>query len=285
MHLLIKSSSLLVSVLLSISFSSGIELRLKLSGGFDYSRLGKVNASLASWDEKTRKEILLNSAWSVEEGKVPKLNAGYNFEGEATVRLNRNISIGIGAGYIYAELTEEETSLRINKETETYLHARPTKISAHPLTLTASYFFRLMENMDIYVKGGMGILAAKYIDREAQKKTSDARYVYPVHQTASARDKIILGGIGLSLDLEDNLGFFVELLGRLAKVSGFEGEDKAGVKGSLFSFDEYNPGLAIWEKKVQILAQEPEGENYSSVQKAVVDFSGFSAKIGIFFKF
>jgi hypothetical protein len=49
--------------------------------------------------------------------------------------------------------------------------------------------------------------------------------------------------------------------------------------------EEYDSGLDLWQAKYQIFAEPPSGENYREVRQGMVDFSGFSVKIGIMIKF
>lgn len=271
-------------MLFLISWAHSIELSLKLSGGLSYINLKNTNRTLQDWSEWQKREADYRKNWSFLGGEVRGFHSGFDFEGEIIVSFTPHLAAGVGTGYIHGELNEEKTEITLEKVLGTYIYVRPTKVSAFPLTLSGYYFFPL-KKVNFFIKGGAGIIWAKYIDREGNKKTSATKFAYHQLQRTSAKGSTLFGGLGIMYDMEPGMRFFVEGSARLAKISGFHGENKEGDTGILYFFEEYDPDLDFWQAKNRISADEPSGENIRSVEEATVDFSGFSVKIGIIIKF
>ncbi len=281
-----KARALIFTALLFLpSLSFSLEVQLRLSSGLRQMKLGQVNLALAGWEERIQKEASSQPNWSLEGGPVPALRFGFTFEGELTFFLSSRLALGLNAGYVYGGRDEQDTLLSITQESATFNHARPAKISAYPVTFLGYIFFPLGSKFHVYLKGGGGIIQSKYVSREAVKLAAEAKFLYPILDLAEARGSTYLGGIGFDYKFDAFLGFFIEATVQSAKVGGFSGENKSGEKGDLYSFEEYIPELDFWQDKMQILPQTPAGANVRSVQKAMIDFSGFSVKIGVLLKF
>lgn len=88
------------------------------------------------------------------------------------------------------------------------------------------------------------------------------------------------GGLGIELGLTPQLGLLIEIKGRYASFSNFEGTyeiDSYSEKGKLWAFDSDNNTL------IEVAEDKPTGVD--NVHQAKVDFSGFSALIGFVFWF
>ena len=281
-----KALAVLFGVLLFLpSLSFCLEFQFRLSSGLRRMKLDEVNLALAGWEEKIKQEASPQPSWSFEEPEVPPLHFGFSFEGELTVFLTPRLALGVSAGYVYSDLNEQDTLLSINKDGITYDYARPTKVSAYPIIFLGYLYVPLGSKLNLYLKGGAGIIQAKYVGREAFKIAEESGFVYPTFEMAEASRSTSLGGIGLEYKFDPSMGFFIEATAQSAKVSGFSSENQPGEKRDLYFFEEYIPELDIWQAKMRVLPQEPGGENIRSVREAVVDFSGFSVKIGILLKF
>ena len=278
--------SILIAGILIVFTSTlyGYEFQVRLSGGLNYLGLKDVNSALRGWEDGLRREAVRQS-WKTEGGAVPEFHGGFEFQAELIFLLTPRLGIGLGSGYIHKETLEKDAALTIVKGTVTYLYARLTKVSAVPLDLTAYYFIPLGRDFHIYLKAGAGYLNARYVDREANKKIEDSRYVYPTLAFAKAGGPSFQGGVGLAYQIEPFMGFFLEAAWRLARPGSFTGENKAGEQGTLYYFEEYNPDLDFWQARMQVLPQPPAGERIRSAGKAVIDLSGASVRVGISLKF
>lgn len=282
----IKKAALILFLLFSsFSLSFGIDISLKLSGGLSYIKLDDINRSLKGWEELWKKIILSREDWEFAGGGAGKFNIGYNFEGEIIVSLSPHLAASFGVGLIYGELTEEKIEVFIDTHSSTSSITRPTKVNALPLTFSGYFFFPLGKNLDVFIKGGTGLIWTKYIEREGGKSLTADTYNYWWHQEASAQGPVFLGGLGIIYRIDPSLGFFLEGGARWAKISGFQGETPEGEEGDLYFLEEHDPDLDHWHAKYGIFTEEPTGDYFRSVKKAAVDFSGFSARIGLLIKF
>ena len=71
----------------------------------------------------------------------------------------------------------------------------------------------------------------------------------------------------------------------MCQISDFQGESNQEETGTLYYSEEYRQDYEIWQSNNQIKAAAPSGENYKSVQKATVDLSGLSIRIGLVINF
>ncbi len=272
-------------IFLLSSLCLGMEIQLRLSSGLRRLNPNETNLALAAWGERMAREASTLPGWSLESGKVPPLHLGFTFEGELTLFLTRRLALGLSTGYLYGDLSEEDTLLVVRQPDGTYDHARPTKVSGYPVTFLGYLVFPLGSKFDIYLKGGGGFIQAKYVDREAVRPEGQTKFSYSTLTMAEARRSTYLGGVGFDYRFDPSFGFFIEATMQSAQVSGFSGENEAGDKGTLYFFEEYVPQLDFWQATMRVLPEPPSGENYRSVQQATVDFSGFSVKIGMLVKF
>jgi hypothetical protein len=280
-----KAALILLLLFSSFSISYGIDISLRLSGGLCTLKLDNINHTLKGWVELWKNITLSRDDWEFAGGEAKKFNAGYDFDGEILVSLSRHIAASFGVGFIYGELAEEKIEVFINTDSSTSSIARPTKVNARPLTLSAYFFYPLGKKLDLFVKGGTGLIWSKYIEREGGKSLTADHYDFWWHQQASAQGPVFLGGIGIIYRIDSSLSFIIEGGARRAKISGFRGETPEGEEGDLYFFEEYNSDFDFWQAKYLIFTEEPTGETFRSVRKADVDFSGFSAKIGLLIKF
>jgi len=278
-----KSTTILILLFLLVSFSYSIELSFKFSGGLNYLNLKSVNRSLQNWSGYWENKAQLKEKWSFE-GEVKEFHVGFDFEGEIMIALTPHFAVSLGSGYIYGEITEEKTEITVKREEITDIRVRPNKVSAYPLKISGYFFLPFQKKFTFYLKGGTGLLWAKYINWEGYRKLPKTEFNFS-SQIAKAKGPGFEGGIGFAVMIDSHLRLFIEGTARYAKIGGFKGEMKTGERGTLFFFETYDSKLNLWEPEVEILAEEPKGEEFRSVQEAVVDFSGFSVKMGIIIKF
>lgn len=222
-----------------------------------------------------------NQGGQAERISSPCLRYGYEMEIGLQIALTSRFSLGFSSGFLYFELTEEKTSVLIKSETGAFYYAHPVKATAIPVGLNLIYFLPITNNFRFSIKGGVGVLMARYIEREANRKETDLKFVYPVYQNASATSPFMLISTGFSFQPETSTAFFLEAAYRMAKVKNLEGVNKAGQQGSLEFYEYYLPSLDFWQARLAIVTAEPDPEFIRNRQKSIIDFSGFSIKIGV----
>lgn len=271
---------LVLGLFLLPSLVSGFEISLLWSAGLDRSSFSLVNRSLTSWIEKMKREAT-NQNWEAEKISSPYLRYGYEMEIGLQIALTSKWSLSFSSGFLYFELTEKKTSILIKRENGAFYYAHPVKATAIPVSLNLTYFLPITNNLRFSIKGGAGVLMARYIDREANRKETDLKFVYPIYQNASATSPFMLISAGFSFQSEASTAFFIEAVYRMAKVNNLEGVNKAGQKGSLEFYEDYLPSLDFWQARLTIVTTELNPELIRNRQKSVIDFSGFSIKIGV----
>ena len=277
-------TSLLFTALLLVPHAHAIDVSLKLSGGRSFFNL-HIDYILDDWAMWKEKDTEAHSDWTYIGGNMTDLHSGFDFAGEILVAITSRISVGIGAGYIYSALIEDKTALTIEREVGTFLDVKPIKVTALPITISTYYFFPLSSSSRLYVMGGAGSIWGKYIEREGQRLTTKDDFTYQTWQRTAGRGSLILAGCGFEYELEHGMSVFCEGSARMCQISDFQGENDQGELGILYYFEEYIQNFEIWQRKNQIKAAAPSGENYKSVQKATVDLTGLSIRIGLVMKF
>ncbi len=275
-------------MILLIAFAapaSGLDLYFKISAGYTSLKLDSINRSIEDWAKWKRIEAEENQNWMYLGENIGRMHSGINLEGEILLFFTPRFGVGLGAGYIYSDLNEEETEVTVQRPGGILSQVLPVTVSVYPITLSAYYLIPLKKRLSLFLRGGYGLAWAKYVNREGKKFITVKNYNYFELQKASATSAIILGSLGFVYETDAGVLFFIEGLVRRAKIQGFSGENELGITGPLFYFEEYSPDFDIWQAKNKIMAEEPSGSNFRSVAEAVVDFSGFSVKIGFMIRF
>ncbi len=268
----------LILFLFFLSISSyAIEIKLKLAGSLLFLNQDHINRSVNDWEELLKKTGIGSpkNKYIYKEGEVKNLNKGISFEGEFIISFTPRLAVGLGTGFIYSELDEEKTSLTFERDSKTVIIAKPFKINAFPVNLSVYYFHPLMDRLRLYVRGGTGLVWAKYIEREGNY----------FEQTATDQGQSFFLSPGLIYEATSFMQFFIEGEAKFLRLDRFQGEIEGGESGALYFFEEYNQGLEFWQAKMGIKNEKPSGENVRSVEEAVIDLGGFSVKIGFVIKF
>jgi len=282
-----KRAFLLVSILFLclISKTYGYEFSLKLAGGMSFINLSNLNHIRQDWEELYRIDSDEYKNWSFIEGEIGSLKNSFDFAGELVFTLHPRIAISIGTGFTFSELNPEKPNFSIEKNVGTLEYIYPMKVSAIPAILSGYYLFPLNSRFKAYAKAGAGFIWAKYIDREGKKQSLNDKYNFYFSRNTKARGTILSGALGLMVESEQGINFFIESSFQKANISDFTEVDEQGLIGTLFFYEEYIPQLEFWQSKCTLWGQGPSGENFRSVQKAEIDLSGFSVKLGIIINF
>jgi hypothetical protein len=282
----VKNSARFLVLLFLFGISAhGFELDFKLSGGYAYLDVKGINRGITDWAEMRKREAEDNKNWLFLGQNVESLKSGIHLEGEILLSFSPRFGISLGTGYIYGDVKEKETEVSTQIVSGPLSHVHPITVSAYPLVLSGYYFIPLNRRLHIYARGGGGFAWAKYVNREAKKLESAAKFNYFRLERASASGSILIGGLGFVYETDVGVRFFMEGLIRTAKIQGFSGENGLEEKGTLYYFEEYIPDLDFWQAKNEIRTEKPSGSNFRSVSEAVVDFSGLSVKIGFIIRF
>jgi hypothetical protein len=263
----------------------GMDFSLKVAGGVSFFDPQEVNTVLQSWEEYWTARADSTQTWTYLGGEVSKLKMGYDFEAELILNFTPRFAIGLSGGYIFSDVSEKSTALTIEKVLGTFDHVKPTKISAIPLILSGYYLQPLTPSLSAFLRAGGGPLWAKYFERDGNKKIEDESYSYSESISASAQGQIYILSLGVVLETESGIRFFMEGMWRKATITGFSGENKQEETGALIYVEEYEQSYELWQAKYGIFAEPPSSENYREAKQGTIDLSGFSVKVGIMIKF
>ena len=272
-------------ILLLPSPSRGIDIQMRLSSGLWQMKLGEINDALTGWREGVKREADIDSNAQFIGGDVERLRLGMEFEAELVLSFSQWMKLGLSFGYAYASVNEEETLLTVEEAGALEERARPTKVSAYPLLVSGYFSLPLGKKMGAYLRAGIGAIQAKYVSREAQRKVGDEKFLYSVYDNAGAWGLTYIGGLGLNYSFDQSLGFFVEAAARFAGLDGLTGANRLEQEGTLYSYEEYLPQSGYWRPTMHVLPEKPGGTNVRNVRDTVVDFGGYSIKIGLRLKF
>lgn len=267
------------------SICLGLDIRLKLSPGLWSVNPQDVNTAISGWQEALERRVPLQPNWTLEGSHVETMRYGSSLEAELVASVTPRLAFGFSAGYFYSDLSEEEAYVVIVKEGTPYVHGHPTKINAYPFIFSAYIYVPLGSKFHAYLRGGGGYILAKFVDREAVKSSEEETFVYANLQMAKSGGPAYCGGLGLAYDFDPAIGLYIEAEARSAKVSGFKGDEALGDGLKLYYLEEYDEELSFWQTKLKLEPGTPSTEMTRNVREAVIDFSGFSIKIGLSLKF
>lgn len=260
-----------------------LEIGLKLGGGMSFIQPADVNRTLLDWVEWQKRNVEAHEKWTLLSAKGPQVKRGIEFEGELMVTLSSRFALSLGTGFFYSDLKSSDTEVRVQRAAGEYILVQPRTLSAMPVMLNGYIRFPFSSLFSVYAKGGAGLLWAKVVEREGIRFFENEKFNYQRDENSSSRGPVYTGGLGIFLDTEPGIRFFLEGTYRWAKIKDFDGETQAEIKGPLHYYEELD--LEFWQAKMRVGEQEPEGESYRSQKKAEIDFSGFSLKFGIMFRF
>lgn len=282
-----SKTALLLLLLISITIGKirAAELNIKFSGGLSFLGSDEINLLLTDWMSWEEKNANSKPTWSFLGGDVTEFSSGYDFEGEILLSFHPRLMVSVGSGFIYGDVKPENTELFIQRPAGEFSYIHPFTLSAIPVILSGYYLHPISGKIKVYGKAGTGFVWVKYFERAGNKNINVVKYRYTLDQSARARSPIFTGGGGFLFETEPGINFFVEGSYRWAQIKDFKGENLESQSGELYYLEEYDSDLELWQAKFLIFSKKPEAENIRAVEKATIDLSGFSVKIGIMVRF
>ena len=266
-------------------YAYGQEFSLKIAGGFSLFRPDTINRSFQDWVSWQEKNAASKGNWNYLNGDSSRFTNLFNFEGELFVKLHKNLAFSLGAGYIYGEIGPEKNYAFVQRPLGVYQYDFFSKVTATPLMISGYYMIPFYRSFRLFIKAGAGLVWAKYFDKDGLKKIEEEKLRYPQYQNSSAQSPIITLGTGVMINTVSSLDFFLESSWRHAKLTDFKGENAAEETGSLYYLEVYDQALDLWWTRYLVLTEPPQGEEYRIVEKAKLDLSGFTFKLGIMIRF
>ncbi|MCJ7679375.1 MAG: hypothetical protein MUP70_01495, partial [Candidatus Aminicenantes bacterium] len=138
-------------------------VHIKLAAGLSSAEMTAINRNLQDWLAYHVRTTELNKNFEFMGGSVPVFRTFFNFDGELVFSLTNRLSLSVGSGFIFGEVSQEKTETIISRPAGTFNYVSPVQISAIPLTLDVSYSLPLLKRLQIYIRAGGGMVWTKYV--------------------------------------------------------------------------------------------------------------------------
>ncbi len=268
-----------------------VEISLRLHGGTNYLQAKDVNAGTGGYFDYF--EILGALGEYTKEGEegFSPLHDGYDFGADLVIQVHRNIGIGIGAGYLKSS---ENSVMTLTSPEETVTVNGTTKLSALPIRLGVFLTFPLNNKLNFTANvGAAWYTSLKFAAVLRLEADADWEQISLDSSRTSLSDIGFQGGLGFEYHVAQNVGLFVEALGRYARFKNFEsvtgtenysGGDPDTMEGTLYleTFTEDEVSVTLFTVEETPPVSEP--PDYV-VREPKFDFSGFCLQAGIRIRF
>ncbi|MDW7761596.1 MAG: SH3 domain-containing protein [Acidobacteriota bacterium] len=270
----------------------GRRIAVRFTGGLGYLDGGDTSANRTSYSAYMRdRERQPGSGISVE-GETESIHTGTNWEAEVVYELNSRLDIGFGVGYIHAGKDKGQSRIVSQWSGRVVTVDRGTSLSAVPVKLGVFYSLLKGGRFHVVVNAGAAYYLATWQESmdflsEAPGSSYWAKYVTKTHGGGIG----FHGGLGLEYRLSRNMALVVDGIGRYARFGGFEGEysekNSSGadvtMPGKLYYYEwSFDNNTYPW---LELFDRDPNQINFSdpvkNIRDAVLDFSGFSLRVGI----
>jgi len=260
---------------------------LKLSGGLGTWSGGDMNMVIEAYNSQFQ-DVASHFGASMD-GSFNKLNWGTDFEGEFIMDLTRNIGVGIGIGYIHRK-KDSSVDTRFGSGVSQSFEMEP-QFTAIPITLSAYYHFPLAAKMDAFLKAGVGYYMgkSKFNVRDELEIPGFPPRWQEEKRRASSNSFGFHGGIGLEFNLLENIAFFLEGIGRYAKLKDWDvdvqyrtfAEESGTMSGTWYIVEVLNYATGKYYKVIITSVGTPSVEYFRNPKKAEISYSGISLRVGI----
>jgi len=256
----------------------------RLGGGLSYLSGGDLNQGVEGWSEYYRLDTLNNYS---PAGEFKPLHLGYDLSGDLILQFNPQIGIGAGSGFLAASKSFSMDYTHPGWDPVAYTSR--TTARAVPFRLSLYYFLPLGPMLRISFRLGGEYYWA---DLKLKIRAENQSYFEDYDFKAAGGGPGLCGGLGLEVALSPALSLVLDLTGRWAVLSNFNGDFIVSNTWShgltpdadLYFFKALDPPFGTFPLLFMSSA-EPSDPIYSGVRRARVNFSGVSASLGFFFRF
>jgi hypothetical protein len=273
----------------------GVKLTLKLKGGWNTFSGGDIEKGFGGMYDKAAYLISMDGA-SITKSQKELPHSGLEFGGDLIYCITPRFGIGIGAGRISAA---EKSIIIYEIQAPNYerININP-RIKVSVLRFGLFYAIPFAGRLAISVHGGPALYSAQYRYNMTVMNTTAVSYSMPIilagflptgfYQEATAKQMGFEGGVGFEFNANPFVAFFLEALGRYAKIEGFEGNEEKTI------FVNYHRQVLNQEGSLYLINAgdyplldivPPEGSAGAPARKAALDFSGFSLSAGLKLRF
>jgi opacity protein-like surface antigen len=255
-----------------------VKLGFKVAGGVAYVGGGDINAGLKGYSDFYND--LYSPVYNTSGGYSP-FHWGMDILAEIQLKFSPNFTLALGSGYISAT---KSSQLNIPYGATAYQEKWAPSVSAIPVTLTFYYFLPMGNSARVFFDAGAGYYFGKYTDTWHIVFLGEADANWDLSGGSGLG---FHGGAGLEIDLAPNIALLVEVRGRYASLSGFNGTEKIGSStytGDLYYYEGNLLGVGVYPL-IDVGTEMPSGTGISNARKAKLDLSGFCAVAGFVIHF
>jgi len=262
---------------------AAVRLGFKAYGGLNYLGGGDLNRGT---------EGLTNGLiWYVHDilpgastpGEYAPARWGIDFGGDIILDLSSSFALSIGAGYLQSSRSTLLAFYSISPLSSLSISPE-ARASAVCLSVQAIYTLPTTSGLSVVFHAGPGYYLASI--RSYNELVSNGSTIMSFDTEADGGGLGVQAGLGLQYDLNSHWAFFLEVNGRYAAFSGFEGTTKLLVgalsvdySGILYCVTRSDI-MSGPQTMIRCAASFPTGPDYVEVHEAKVDLSGFSLRLG-----
>ena len=286
-----KCVSLAISLLLAASFGYSQKIAIKFGGSLAYSSAGDIASGLRDMTNYLRAEFPGSS------GEFSAPHASPGFAGEIIYYFKTNVGLGVSFGIFGMS---KEGTIAYSADILSAKETLKPKAQVIPIALSLHYVVPLSNAFRLDFNGGFG----GYLANVDWNYRADFTLTLPDDpgQVFDGSDILAFesgrrfgfglhGGIGLEYALSPGLSVVLDLAGRLASVSGFNGSWTETGSGDFWDFSDSGTDAYLWTydwnvnnatySQIVLQKETPSGATVSNARHAKLGLSGFSATIGI----
>jgi opacity protein-like surface antigen len=276
------------------------KLSFIISGGLRHMSVGDINTHLESFDD------YLSNMTNYEGGMITKLD-NYNSELEKTpefeLRLDISSKLAISAGIGFISQKNEGNFEFIDPfpfsgQAYTHIISTEPKASAVLLKLGSYYKIPIISGINLFLSGGINYYFSKvslYKSHEFGRGLFLGSQIKEENYEVSSNNFGLYGGMGFEFRITEHITFVLGFRGRYARIKNLKGNRFIRVyRGWIWPEEKSEEGiLYIGEKDMTdewhggytpdliISPSKPSGNEFRNIREAVLDFSGYSLRLGI----
>jgi hypothetical protein len=257
----------------------------RISGGLSFFDGGDINDS--------RSNVTLNEYLAGKVGVPYTINEqdlNRSFEGSADLLFyfGKRIGVSLGASHIGGKSRNRVVITQPGPPPSDYTITFDPAISAVPVTFGLFFTPPLGRRFNLLAEAGGGwIFARLAIDQAFIGSLGSIKF----NAEGKAGGPCLFARLGLEAAIARKFFFFVEVLGRYAKISGFKGNYEvfhndtifSSGSGRVYTFDLDVSGHSV--RFIDFADGPPSGASVSNVRETRVDLSGASIRSGFRIRF
>jgi hypothetical protein len=261
----------------------GVGIQIKLKGAWTMFAGGDIDEGTAGMYDRQAAEIV-SAGFELGTNDKKPFHNGYELTGDIVYYFTPRIGVGMGGSLIRAH---QESTLLFHWPDSPYDYRLTGLPEIKVLSLRLGLFTMIPLNRLLAISFRVGP-EYYFADFHYGGSTTTPYYASSIVQRVEARQLGLHGGLGLEIRMNRRLAFCIEVLGRYAKISGFEGQELIYEWSGGQSTDVQDQGTLYYfegEEYPRLDIPSAEAPGGQGAREAVLDLSGFSLQVGLNFKF